>query len=274
MSGAAFALGSRWVESIRALRPAWPHGHRFLVVVATVLFVWFAPAMLAAMTPCLLAGWRDLRVARWLRRVDPDRLRGRLVARCHIVQAMIKICCISFVLLMTIVCLEVGRESAGGTKLSPDGQAPPSVIAIMVIWLACLPIAWLVAMWTVCSAVGNHRRLWLGPESTAAWRSGYWPPLAPANYRQSANGVKWVIWMAVIPTTVLAGIVLMPLVILGVGVACTWSGFSEHADNVIITGSVLGVLISLLRLIVFLITFFEDRIIAGSVHHVWGLDRA
>ena len=48
-----------------------------LLIVAWLVFELTAQPALAVAAVCVKFGWEDFRTARWLRRSDPDRLRGR-----------------------------------------------------------------------------------------------------------------------------------------------------------------------------------------------------
>jgi hypothetical protein len=104
-------------------------------VVAAVGFVIFeltANAALAIVLACLKFGWDETRIARRLKRNDPDRVRGRVCARFYQAYALWKVSGMAFVAMFLVIIVQVALiDRLGGPK--PKGADPPAAFTSVTI---------------------------------------------------------------------------------------------------------------------------------------------
>jgi hypothetical protein len=147
-----------------------------LLVVGWVLYELTAQPALGAVALCLKFGWEDFRTARWLRRRDPNRRRGRACFWLYTSNGLWKTAVVAFVmafvLMITWACMpwwQVGQRArkewlqhaSMGTVLTTMAGLALSVLALArALWLA----------W-------RHRvRLWLHSAVHRACWADTWPP--------------------------------------------------------------------------------------------------
>ena len=97
-------------------------GWILMVGLAFLVFELTADSSLAVVLGCMKFGTPDLRVARWLRRADPDRVRGCACSWFHVVLAIMRIGFMATVILM-IVAFALAHAAF------PPGQLERQLIA-------------------------------------------------------------------------------------------------------------------------------------------------
>jgi hypothetical protein len=169
--------------SRRGNRLAW-----FLVgVLSLVVFELTADPALAVVVGCLKFGWDELATARWLRRTDPDRIRGRVTARFYAAWSLWRITGIAIVL-MLVAAFALGpilemRRARGA--IVPD--VPPEFVTAALVAFFGLAATCLTSALAVSSARWNRIKVWVGPEAKLARRSGIWPPGSVAGKTGETN---------------------------------------------------------------------------------------
>lgn len=157
--------------------PRWPVWCSWsaLVGLGVIVYELTAQTGLAAAVACSKFGWNDFLTARWLRRTDPDRPRGRAVGRFHLAFGLWKITAAAFLaglLIVTIndyllLCFRRARAPLG---LS-DTFAGVTVVTGGGFVLALLATP--VAFW--CAWFGGQT-IWLSLGTHRDRREDQWPP--------------------------------------------------------------------------------------------------
>ena len=149
---------------VRLLESRWS----WLVVgaVAFLIFEATSSASLAMAMGCLKFGWHDLWMARKLKRADPNRARGRTVARFTTAWGMLKVCLIATLMMFVILFVE---EAARGPGANGQLGGPPETF---ITAAAICMVGWLlscsVSMLGVVSALRNRVKVWVGGRENRA----------------------------------------------------------------------------------------------------------
>jgi hypothetical protein len=138
---------------------------------------------LAAAISCLKFGWEDFRTAFWLRRVDPDRNRGRACYWFQIAEGLAKIVVHALIILVVIDFLDESLKRP---------QAPPRVRpvgsnmlrAVSITTALGFGLCWVAVIFGTRFALRHCVKVWIGPAARLARQRRYWPP-----DRGGANGV-------------------------------------------------------------------------------------
>lgn len=146
---------------------------------ALILFGWLlyeatAQPGLAAAVTCAKLGWSDFRVAYWLRRVDPDRRRGRACFWFYVAFGLWKVAVLATAVMFTLLFLgslvHPGRRRFGGPGVSP---VLAGVLVAAGVGFGLSFLATYVALW---SAIRSRVKVWLGSAPHRARAGRFWPP--------------------------------------------------------------------------------------------------
>ncbi|HWG41596.1 MAG TPA: hypothetical protein VN688_02340 [Gemmataceae bacterium] len=154
------------------LHLSWPA----LFLLGWLLYEFTAQPGPAALVACAKFGWGDVRTAFWLRRVDPDRRRGRTCFWSYLAFGLWKVAMMATVTMIVIGFLSVIVDCVQRQPL-PNKNGVSAVFggvltaATMGFGLA-LP-AHYIALWL---ATRNGVRLWLGYAPNRARKERFWPP--------------------------------------------------------------------------------------------------
>jgi hypothetical protein len=187
------------------------------------------PGLAAAVT-CIKFGWSDFQVARWLRRVDPDRGRGRVCFWFYLAFGLWKVAILATVMMITLLfvasLLHPGRRRLGGPVLLPvlAGTFIAAGIGFGLSFWATY-----VALW---SALKHRVKVWLGFAPHRARKERFWPPChgrtnaAPFVTVTTLILTLWAFLLALLLLVTVAGrFQIVFLVLLLAGVFLAFPGF-------------------------------------------------
>lgn len=221
-----------------------------LFLAGWLLYEFTAQPGLAALVACAKVGWADVRTALWLRRVDPDRGRGRTCFWAYLTYGLWKVAVMATLTMIVLGMFGTLFDRAARPPQGNNGFSPVfgGALAAMAIGFGLSFPTTYVALW---SALRNGVRLWLGQAPTRARKERFWPP-----QHGSVNAALYVgftslmmtLWLMVFLAGVL-GVLLQPA-----GVA--------------LLVFLLGTLVSIV--LVILIHFrISYRVIANSPQECW-----
>jgi hypothetical protein len=146
-----------------------------LLVFGWLLYEATAQPGLAAAITCAKFGWADFQAARWLRRVDPDRGRGRACFWFYLAFGLWKIAVLATVMMIALLfigsIIHAGKRPFGrGAGLSP---VLGGILLSAAIGFGFSFLATYVALW---SAVRHRVKIWLGSAPYRARTQRFWPP--------------------------------------------------------------------------------------------------
>jgi hypothetical protein len=129
-----------------------------------VVFELTADAALAIVLACLKFGWDETRIARRLKREDPNRDRGRVCARFYQAYALWKVSGVAFVAMFLVVFVQAGLidRLAPGAAQARGGKPPAAFVSVWVLLIVCFTLS---ALWSIRATVGALRkgvRVWVG----------------------------------------------------------------------------------------------------------------
>jgi hypothetical protein len=140
---------------------------------------------LGAAIACTKFGWDDFLTARWLRRRDPDRNRGRASFWLFVAAGLWKTAVTGVVVMFAVAFLEA--------TIRRNGPAPaPIAEALFGAFVAALVGFGLSTVATALAFVGalRHRvRLWIDAAVHRDRRADRWPPVSTAGRRNRAGAV-------------------------------------------------------------------------------------
>lgn len=127
---------------------------------------------------CLKFGWNDFLTAWWLRRRDPDRVRGATCSWFYLSSGLWRICLWSFVLLFLTLGLLVAAEFQQ-LKQAPANQAAnqgAESLTCLIVWLLSSAAATVLTVVSVLLAWRRKVKVWVTGSLTHSRRNGLWPP--------------------------------------------------------------------------------------------------
>lgn len=146
-----------------------------LFLAGWLLYEFTAQPGLAALVACAKFGWADVRAAVWLRRVDPDRPRGRTCFWAYLTYGLWKVAVMATLTMIALGLFNVFLDRAARPPQANNGFSPVlggALAAAMMGFGLSLPAAY-VALW---SALRNGVRVWLGHAPVRARKERFWPP--------------------------------------------------------------------------------------------------
>jgi hypothetical protein len=154
-----------------------------LVAVGLIVYELTTQPALGAMMLCLKAGWRDVRTARWLRRTDPNRGRGRACFWLYVASGLWKTAVTGVAVFFAVsflsglwLTLQV-RNRRGGVN-QPAPLLPPEVLVTgLLVALVGFGLSALATFAALAIARRNRVRLWLNGAVHQARAEKLWPPL-------------------------------------------------------------------------------------------------
>jgi hypothetical protein len=187
------------------LHLSWP----MLFLAGWLLYEFTAQPGLAALVACAKFGWADLRTALWLRRVDPDRGRGRTCFWAYLTYGLWKVA-----VMATLTMIALGLFSALFDRAARPPQPNNGISPVFGGALAAAAIGFglsfpttYIALW---SALRNGVRLWLGHAPVRARKERFWPPhhggLNAAPF-VGFTGLILTLWLIVFTAGVLAAVI-------------------------------------------------------------------
>jgi hypothetical protein len=182
-----------------------------VIALAVVAFEVTADPAVTTILGCLKFGWEEVRLARWLKRTDPDRKRGRICSRFYLAWGFWRVSLVATAMMFILVFVHAaieGKQANGG----PAGP-PPGFIGATLLALAGFLLSAMVSSLAVISALRHRVRVWLGPEVKWAREESIWPPQsAMPRRRVSTNRTKVILLSALITGGVIGFlVVLLPL---------------------------------------------------------------
>lgn len=149
-----------------------------------------ADSALAVVVGCLKFGTPDLKIARWLRRADPNRVRGCACSWFYVVLAIMRIGFTA--LLVMIVLIEV---TAAGVPLA---QLERRGISAVLVVFACFAGAAVASWIAVASASRGDVRPRMDATTRVTVQNGLWPPLVDERLRRTNIGPGLIVLYALI----------------------------------------------------------------------------
>ena len=181
-----------------------------VIALAVVVFEVTADPALTTALGCLKFGWEEVRLARWLKRTDPDRKRGRICSRFYLAWGLWRVSLVATAMMFILVFVHAAIEGKPGNG-GPAGP-PPGFIGAFLLALAGFLLSSMVSSLAVISALRHRVRVWLGPEVRWAREENSWPPQAVARRRETTNRTKVILLSALITGAVVGFlVVLLPL---------------------------------------------------------------
>jgi hypothetical protein len=153
------------------LHLSWP----MLFLAGWLLYEFTSQPGLAALVACAKFGWADMRTAFWLRRVDPDRLRGQTCFWAYLTYGLWKIAIMATLTMIVLGFVNVLIAQMARQPQANNGFSPVlggALAAAMVGFGLSFPTTY-IALW---SARRNGVRIWLGQAPNRARKESFWPP--------------------------------------------------------------------------------------------------
>jgi len=178
-------------------------GWVLMVGLAFFVFELTADSSLAVVLGCLKFGTPDLKVARWLRRADPDRVRGCACSWFYVVKAIMRVGFTAWLVMMMLFAVT-------GPGI-PQGQIERQLIGVSLVIFGCFAAASLASWVAVASALRGGVHPWMDATAKSAVRGGLWPPLVPEHSLRAGIGPGLIVgygvftgWSALLAVLVIA----------------------------------------------------------------------
>ena len=174
-----------------------------LLGLAILLFELTAEPTLSATIAFGKFGWNDWKTARWLRRRDENRFRGRVCFWFYLSSAMWKIAVAPLVALVVLALL---------VAFLPMNPRPPMRQAIttsLLVTGCALGLLAITSSIAVAKALWQRRRVWVHFDLHRSRRLDVWPPQVSADSYQFENRARVVLVTSMIGTLYVGGTALM-----------------------------------------------------------------
>jgi hypothetical protein len=152
-----------------------------MMAVAVFIFELTADPSLPVVVGCLKFGTPEFKIARWLRRADPDRVRGRTCSLFYVTLAIMRIGLIA-------ICIIVVLTAVLG-QAQPQVQIMGQMKGAWLVILSCIIGAAMASWIAVGTALGSGVRVWMDATAILATRERFWPPLLPDRSRRARFGL-------------------------------------------------------------------------------------
>jgi hypothetical protein len=179
-----------------------------VIAVVVVAFELTADPALSTGLGCLKFGWDEIRLARWLKRTDPVRKRGRVCSQFYLAWGLWRISLVAAAMMFIIVFAH-GAIGGNPGRARGLGAPPPGFISSFFLAMVGFLLSSAVSSLAVFSALRHRVRVWVGPEVHWAREEQVWPPQAVARRRPTSNRTKAILLSALITASTFGGMVLL-----------------------------------------------------------------
>jgi hypothetical protein len=149
-----------------------------LLALGIVVYELTAQPGLGAAIACTKFGWDDFLTARWLRRRDPDRRRGRASFWLFVAAGLWKTAVTGVVVMFAVAFFTAALRHRGPAQ--PPGQvpAPPSAafVGAFLVTLVGFGLSTLATARAFATALRHRVRLWIDARVHRDRRADRWPP--------------------------------------------------------------------------------------------------
>jgi len=156
-----------------------------LIAVGLVVYELTAQPGLGAAIACTKFGWDDFLTARWLRRRDSNRRRGRAEFWLYVAAGLWKTAVTAVVVMFAVAILMPFLPGAA------PGNRPMAASFLAALWTAFIGfgLSTLATAYTFASALRHRTRLWIDSRVHRDRREDRWPPTSTPDRRNRAGAV-------------------------------------------------------------------------------------
>ena len=162
-----------------------------LLALATLGLIAAGPAY-AYPFGCVLFGWDEIVLARWLKRADPIPTRGRACSLFYLAWGLWRISLAATGLMFLVIMAQVAVEGSPKDR-AREVPTPPEFASCGVVALVGLQVASAVSAFAAISCLRQRVRAWVGPEVRWARSDGIWPPQVARRRRETVNRAKTIL---------------------------------------------------------------------------------
>jgi hypothetical protein len=162
-----------------------------LLAIGILIYEITAQPGLGAAIACTKFGWDDFLTARWLRRRDPDRRRGRASFWLFVASGLWKTAVTGVVVLFGVAFLEAALRRHGPPPAPGQVPAPPSAAlgGALAAALFGFTLSTFATVRAFLTALRHRVRLWIDARVHRDRRADHWPPASTAGRRNRAGAV-------------------------------------------------------------------------------------
>jgi hypothetical protein len=263
---------SAWAEPTAPDPTDRPARHRhpaWLVpgLLALIVFELTTDPALTVAVGCLKFGWDALATARWLKRTDPDRARGRICARFYAAWALWRVSLVAVAMMFVLVILLSIVEGKRPPNAGPVPPPPGFMGACLTAMSGFLLSAWMSNL-AVVTAWRRGVRVWVGPEAGRARKGALWPPSLATTARARPNRAGAVVLSALLTDLTVLGLFAL---IVGLNRAPAPQAGQGAPDAVVLILIFAGILVPPFAVLA-LRDSIRRRLIADSPFQCWPPD--
>jgi hypothetical protein len=159
-----------------------------LLALGIVVYELTSQAGLGAAIACTKFGWDDFLTARWLRRRDPDRRRGRAAFWLFVAAGLWKTAVTGVIVMFAAAFLEAAIRQP-----PPAGQGPPppspAIVGALLATIFGFSLSTLATGRAFLIALRHRVRLWIDRGVHRDRWADHWPPLSALQRRNRAGAI-------------------------------------------------------------------------------------
>jgi hypothetical protein len=159
-----------------------------LLALGIVVYELTAQPGLGAAIACTKFGWDDFLTARWLRRRDPNRYRGRASFWLFVAAGLWKTAVTGVVVMFAVAFLDAALRAPAQANQPPQPPSEAIVGALLVTFFG-FGLSTLATGRAFLGALRHHVRLWIDGRVHRDRRADHWPPSSTAGRKNRAGAV-------------------------------------------------------------------------------------
>lgn len=232
---------------------------------AFIVFEFTADPSLVVIVGCSKFGWEQILTARWLRKNDPDRDRGRACRWFYLSWGLWRISLVATILMFVIVfALQGLKKLLGAPQQGVDG---PPIQFVVAFAIACVgfSLSTFTLLFGMAAAWKARIPVWIGREPIAARKARSWPPSTQLLAQNKIHGLM----LTAIPFTWVLVVVPIAAIVTAIVASSVRHALGPKASELTYAGAGLVTMVGGIAGLIVLTESAKARMAAGSVSQCW-----
>ncbi|MCA9258082.1 MAG: hypothetical protein KDA61_02725 [Planctomycetales bacterium] len=180
-----------------------------LLVLAWLLFEVTANATLSVLVTCLKFGWEDFRTANWLRRTDPQPVRGAACSWFYFASGVWKTAIVPILAVMLMSFF----WASFFPMARPNPQVAEQLLSAVTVGFMAAIVLVLVVSVAVVRSISTQTRVWVHHDLHHSRRRNVWPPEFPHGPLAHQNRGRSILATAILFCTITFPVLMFRVVV-------------------------------------------------------------